>query len=76
VSEKVPPKAVNLLLTIHESGPAGPKHRATLWRTTCNLKCLFISAYGRFMFAFWQTGGYFNIFSNKVNKKTAKKAIF
>jgi len=33
VSEKAPPKAVNLLLTIHESGPAGPENRATLWLT-------------------------------------------
>jgi len=28
------------------------------------------------MFAFWQTCGYFNIFSNNVNKKMAKKALF
>jgi len=28
------------------------------------------------MFACWQTCGYFNIFSNDVNKKTAKKALF
>jgi len=33
-------------------------------------------AYWRFMFAFWQTCGYFNIFSNNVNKKMTKKALF
>jgi len=33
-------------------------------------------AYWRFMLAFWQTYGYFNVFSNNVNKKTNKKALF
>jgi len=33
-------------------------------------------AYGRFMFACWQTYGYFNIVSNIVNKKTVKKHFF
>jgi len=28
------------------------------------------------MFAFWLTYVYFNIFSNNVNKKTAKNALF
>jgi hypothetical protein len=36
----------------------------------------YIFAYWRFMFAFWQTYGYFNIDSNKVNEKMAKKALF
>ncbi len=33
-------------------------------------------AYGRFMLAFWLTYGYFNVYSNNVNKKTNKKALF
>jgi len=28
------------------------------------------------MLAFWLTYGYFNIFTNNVNKKTTKKALF
>ncbi len=28
------------------------------------------------MFAFWLTYGYFNVFSNNVNKKMNKKALF
>ena len=28
------------------------------------------------MLAYWQTYGYFNVFSNIVNKKTNKKALF
>jgi hypothetical protein len=28
------------------------------------------------MLAFWQTYGYFNVFSNNVNKKMNKKALF
>jgi len=45
---------------------------ATLWL----MKCRFIFACWRFMFAFWQTCWHFNIFSNNVNKKTSKKALF
>jgi len=33
-------------------------------------------AYWRFMLACWQTCGYFNVFSNNVNKKMNKKALF
>jgi len=33
-------------------------------------------AYGRFMFACWLTLVYFNIFTNNVNKKMTKKALF
>ena len=36
----------------------------------------YIFACWRFMFACWQTYGYFNIFSNIVNKKMIKKALF
>jgi hypothetical protein len=34
------------------------------------------ASYWRFMFAFWLTYGYFNVFSNNVNKKMNKKALF
>jgi hypothetical protein len=34
------------------------------------------AACGRFILAFWLTSGYFNVLSNNVNKKTAKKALF
>jgi len=54
------------------AGPAGPKDRATLWLTDM----LFIAAYWRFMFACRQTYEYFNIISNKSQKKTARKAPF
>jgi len=56
---------------IQESGPAGHEDRATLW-----LKDVQYIAYWRFMFAFWLTCGYFNVFSNNVNKKMTKKALF
>jgi len=42
----------------------------------CNLKCLVISAYWRFMFACWQTYGNFNTFSNKSQQKNGQKAPF
>ena len=41
--------------------------RAVLRKTT---------ACWRFMFACWQTYGYFNVITNNVNKKMAKKALF
>jgi hypothetical protein len=32
-------------------------------------------ACGRFMLAFWLTSGYYNIFSNKSQKKNEKKRV-
>jgi len=40
------------------------------------LKCLFFFACWRFMFAFWQIYGYFNILSNKSQKKRKKSTFF
>jgi len=37
---------------------------------------LYLFACWRFMLACWLTYGYFNAFSNNVNKKTNKKALF
>ena len=34
------------------------------------------ASYWRFMLAFWLTYVYFNVFSNNVNKKMNKKALF
>jgi len=36
----------------------------------------YIFACWRFMLACWQTCGYFNVFTNYVNKKMNKKALF
>jgi len=63
---------VNWSFTNHESGPAGPEDRATLWLTDM----LFLFAYCRFMFVCWLTYVYFNIKTNDVNKKMTKKHFF
>jgi len=52
------------------SGPAGPKALLRCSLQIWNLKCLFISACGRVVFAFWQTGRYFNRFSNKSQQES------
>ena len=53
------------------AGPAGPEDRATLWLT--DMKSI---AYWRIVLACWPTIVYFNVFTNNVNKKTNKKALF
>jgi hypothetical protein len=56
-------------------GPAGRKGVLRCSLQTCNLKCLFIAASGRVVFAYWQTGGYFNMFSNKSQQENRIKRI-
>ncbi len=63
-----------LRFRIHESGLAGSKSLPLGGLRHANWNVIF--ACWRFMFACWLTYGYFNVFSNIVNKKMYKKATF
>jgi len=56
--------------------PLTKKAAGVIWCRTIRAVLRYIFACWRFMLACWLTCLYFNILSNNVNKKTAKKQIF